>query len=524
MKPKPQLSKINFRVTGANQKPLEILGKASLPVSVLNEDAKISVLVCPKLSYSAILGMDAIRSLNLIMNPRTLKFAKLKDVPILAVTTQTYRIPPMCARPVKITVNDNFSDGNIVVSNIEAPQHTKLYVPEAMTTLTNNKAIIVVKNCDTTELVIPAKTNVCEVDILLPEEITINATQLQQPEDTPLPPPLSKMEAARFIKRIKMNVPEDHKDAYVSLFLQNYDVFSANREDMGKANNFEHNIKLKNTIPIYRKQFRIPEAHQDDLHKQIDEWLKIGIIEPCFSRYNSPIFLVPKKDGNMRFVLDYRALNDNSLEDRYNMKDVGECIGEIGRAGSTIFSTMDLTWGFYQLPLDKHSRPLTAFTCPGRGQFQYNVLSMGLKGGPGSFQRMMELTVAGVPNVIVYIDDLLVHTSTHKDHIITLQKVFTRLRNVNIKLNPEKCEFGARNVQYLGFRLTPKGILPGVDKLQAVRDMKPPTSVTEVRQFLGLCNYFRTHVRNFPQLRDLLIFSPVKKLDGEAVPFPPMLN
>ncbi len=203
------------------------------------------------------------------------------------------------------------------------------------------------------------------------------------------------------------------------------------------------------------------------------------------------------------------------------MKDVGECIGEIGRAGSHIFSTMDLTSGFWQLPLDQASRPLTAFTCPGKGQFQYNVLSMGLKGGPGSFQRMMELTVGGIPNVIVYIDDLLVHTSSHEQHIEILQKVFSRLRNVNIKLNPEKCQFGAVNVQYLGFRLTPKGILPGADKLQAVRDMKPPTSVTEVRQFLGLCNYFRTHVRNFSTKAGPLNFLTSKKAGWRGGPLPP---
>jgi len=92
---------------------------------------------------------------------------------------------------------------------------------------------------------------------------------------------------------------------YHQLFLRNHDVFSANKEDLGRANNFEHNIKLKTKDPIYKKQFRIPEAHQKALHDKIDEWQKIGIIEPCFSRYNSPIFIVPKKDGSFRFVLNY---------------------------------------------------------------------------------------------------------------------------------------------------------------------------------------------------------------------------
>lgn len=144
--------------------------------------------------------------------------------------------------------------------------------------------------------------------------------------------------------------------------------------------------------------------------------------------------------------VDYRALNAKSLEDRYTMKDVLKCIGEIGRAGSHIFSTMDLTSGFWQLPLKKSSRHLIGFTCPGKGQFQYKVLSMGLKGGPKSFQRMMEPAMSGLDKVIVYIKDLLVHSNLHE--------LFNRLRNVCLKLNPEQCGFGARSVGYFGFRHT----------------------------------------------------------------------
>ena len=463
MHPKPRLSEIDYKVTGANQKPLKILGQAELQVLVMDQEETIGALVCPYLSQSAILGMDAIRKLRLVMNPMTLKFIRIKEEVINAVTLRTYRIPPMCSMPIKIKANNIQCEGNILVSNLEQPIFKNVFVPEAMTTMNNDIAIIMVKNCDTHELVIPGKTEICEIEQLNPEDVTINATTVMPTTDadTPLPKPLNAHDQGKFMECIKMNVPQEHAKAYVSLFSRNYDIFSKDKEDLGRANNFKHNIKLHNNLPVYRKQFRIPDAHQDSLHKQIDEWVKIGIIEPCFSRYNSPIFIVPKKDGSFRFVLDYRALNENSLDDRYNMKDVGECIGEIGRAGSHIFSTMDLTSGFWQLPLDEKSRPLTAFTCPGKGQFQYNVLSMGLKGGPGSFQRMMELTVSGVPNVIVYIDDLLVHTSSHEDHINILQKVFNRMRNANLKLNPAKCEFGAVNVQYLGFRLTPDGILPG---------------------------------------------------------------
>jgi len=367
--------------------------------------------------------------------------------------------------------------------------------------------------------------HICNIEPVTQDIIRVNrvdiSKQFSQEKDTPLPPPISDVQKKRLLEQLKINVPDDEKSKYVELFMRNYDVFSTDKHDLGRANNFEHTIKLKSPEPIYRKQFRIPESHRDALYQQIDEWLKIGIIEPCFSRFNSPIFIVPKKDGTFRFVLDYRALNSNSLDDRYSMKDVSECIGEIGRAGSSIFSLMDLTSGFWQMPLDKSSRSYTAFTVPGKGQFQYNVVSMGLKGGPGSFQRMMELAMCGLYNVIVYIDDLLLHTRDHPSHREHLQKMFNRLRNINIKLNAAKCTFGATDVNYLGFRLTPKGILPGTDKLKAVRDMPPPSSVTHVRQFLGLCNYFRTHVRNFAQISSPLNRLTSKKTGWAGGPLPP---
>ena len=106
----------------------------------------------------------------------------------------------------------------------------------------------------------------------------------------------------------------------------------------------------------------------------------------------------------------------------------------------------------------------------------------------------------GIPNVLVYIDDLLIHSKTHEEHLEILEQVFSRLRAHGLKMNLPKCFFGSKNVSYLGFRLTEEGIVPGKDKLKAVEKAQPPTSVHEIRQFLGLCNFFRTHVKNFAQV------------------------
>jgi hypothetical protein len=216
------------------------------------------------------------------------------------------------------------------------------------------------------------------------------------------------------------------------------------------------------------------------------------------------MFLVNKKDGGFRMVQDFRALNNNSHLDKYSMKDVTECIGKIGRLHSTIFSTLDLTSGFWQMTLHPQSR---AFTVPGMGQFEWVTSALGLLGCPATFQRLVEEIVDKIRNVIVYIDDLIVHSKDHLEHLRILEALFSRLNDHGLKVRLEKCKFGSYDVMCLGFHLTKDGIKSGVNKLKAVKEAKPPANIHEVRQFLGLCNFFRSHVRNFAT-----IASPLTKL------------
>ena len=303
------------------------------------------------------------------------------------------------------------------------------------------------------------------------------------------------------------NVPVEFQEKYLELMYKYHTIFSEKKNDIGRSDLIQHEIHLKNNDPIYVKQFKIPDTHREYLEDQVKEWLKMGIVQPTRSRYNSPMFLVNKKDGGFRVVQDFRALNNNSHLDKYSMKDVSECIGEIGRSHSTLFSTLDLTSGFWQMTLHPHSRSFTAFTVPGMGQFEWITSAMGLLGCPATFQRLVEAIVDRIRNVIVYIDDLIIHSTNHDEHLQILEMLFSRLSDHGLKVRLEKCKFGSKEVMYLGFHLTENGIKPGVDKLKAVKEAKPPSSVHEVRQFLGLCNFFRSHVRNFA-----MIASPLTKL------------
>jgi hypothetical protein len=234
----------------------------------------------------------------------------------------------------------------------------------------------------------------------------------------------------------------------------------------------------------------------------------LGVVKRSNSLYNSPIFCVPKKQGQgLRIVQDFHELNQNSHIDKYSVKEITECIGDIGCAISNIFMTLDLTSCFWQMQLDEDSQKLTAFTIPGKGQFHWITSPMGLLGCPASFQRLMEGVLHDIPNVLVYIDDLLVHTDTHEKHLAILDDVLARLHKNHLKINLEKCVFGNKEVSYLGFTLTPEGIKPGKNKLKAIKDAKPPTDIKTIRSFMGLCNFFQTHIKDFA-----LIAAPLFRL------------
>ncbi len=321
----------------------------------------------------------------------------------------------------------------------------------------------------------------------------------QQREATRPRKVLSAKKKQFIIENAKLQVPEQFQQQYLKLLLQNHEAIRQDKFDLGRTDTLMHEIALKTTEPIYIKQFKIPDVQrsQKTCARMAKAWCHSTCLQP---RYNSPIFAIIKKDGNMRLVQDFHALNNQSYTDKYSMKDVSECIGEIGQSGSTLFSTIGLTAGFWQMILHPMARPYTAFTVPSMGQFKWVTSPMGLLGCPASFQHLMETVVNNISNVIVYIDDLLVHSASHEEHIATLGQVLKHLVQHNIKINFQKCVFGSKEVSYLGFCLTEEGIKPGTDKLKAVKNAPPPTNVHKVRQFLGLCNFFQGHVQNFAQL------------------------
>ena len=231
----------------------------------------------------------------------------------------------------------------------------------------------------------------------------------------------------------------------------------------------------------------------------IAKMLEQGIVKPSSSPWASPVVLVAKKDGSMRFCEDYRRLNSITRMDTYPLPRVDDSLDLL--AQTSHFSTLDLASGYWQVGMEASSQPKTAF-CAHSGLYEFTVMPFGLCNAPATFQRLMETVLHGLARdkCFVYLDDVLVVGKTFEEHTNNLREVLTRLREAGLRLKPSKCHLAKARVTYLGYVVSREGIVADPDKVAAVQGFPTPTTVRELRSFLGLASYYRRFIPGFSKV------------------------
>ena len=235
------------------------------------------------------------------------------------------------------------------------------------------------------------------------------------------------------------------------------------------------------------------------MKKAVGEMYRQGVIEPSKSPWSSPVVLVRKKNGGIRFCVDYRKLNDVTHKDSYPLPRIDESIEAL--SGAKWFSTLDLKSGYWQVELDPQDKEKTAFSL-GSGLWQFTVMPFGLANAPATFERLMEQVLTGLPltTALIYLDDVLVAGRSLSDQLSHLHTVLQRFRSAGLKLAPEKCFLFQKEVKYLGHVVSEAGIATDFEKVEAVRSWPIPISVKELCSFLGLCSYYRRFIAGFADI------------------------
>eukprot|EP00914_Ancora_sagittata_P023379 GHVO01046300.1.p1 GENE.GHVO01046300.1~~GHVO01046300.1.p1 ORF type:complete len:659 (-),score=21.19 GHVO01046300.1:832-2808(-) len=271
------------------------------------------------------------------------------------------------------------------------------------------------------------------------------------------------------------------------------------KDKLGKCCTDFHSLELTSPRPIYSKLRPLSPVQREAIESQISTMLELGVARVSQSPYASPVTLAAKKDGSLRFCVDYRRLNSITVPDRYPMPRIDELIDSIGN--SRYFTALDLRSGFWQIPMLPEDIPKTAFITH-QGLYEFTVMPFGMINAPATFQRTMDRVLRDLRylGVLVYMDDVLIHTRKQADHGDLLLKVLHRLSEAGLYINHKKCSFMKDSIAYLGHVIDQQGIRPDPDKVKALHNLIPPTDVSSLRRHLGLLGYYRQFIPHYAEI------------------------
>lgn len=259
----------------------------------------------------------------------------------------------------------------------------------------------------------------------------------------------------------------------------------------------EHHIDTGDAVPIKQRYYPVSPVVEKEIHRELDQMLTEGIVEPSKSPWSSPILLIKKPAGGYRFVVDYRKVNACTKRDAYPLPYVSTILDRL--RDCRYLSSLDIKNAFWQIGVEESSREKTAFTVPGRGLFQFRRMPYGLHNSPATWQRLVDRVLGPdlEPYVFVYLDDIVIATSNFQQHLAVLEEVLKRLSKACLSLNQEKCRFVRSELKYLGYVIDTNGLHVDPEKVESIMNFPRPTKVKEVRRFLGMASWYRRFIENF---------------------------
>ena len=378
------------------------------------------------------------------------------------------------------------TSGSIIPADLEiTPSVTDYNYP------VRNLVEVHIDNVTTRTVQIPPKALLCEIQPVNIEDTGVSSTH------TDVPP---RKELLDLVTIDEEYLTPEELEISRNIIQQNEDVFSRSDTDIGHTNIATHHIELSDEMPFKQRPRNIPPSMYAEVKEHLQGLLDGNIIRKSRSPWSSNVVLCRKKNNELRMCVDYRQLNLRTKKDSYSLPRTEDILNALSR--NKYFTILDMKSGYHQIEMHETHKERTAFTVGPLGFYEFNRMPFGLVNAPATYQRLMEECFCGLHLDIcyIYLDDLIIFSKTFEEHMDRLRKIFQRLREVNLKLSPKKCEFFKRKVRYVGHIVSSEGIEPDPQKVDKVKDWPTPTNPDEVRQFLGFVGYYRRFIKDFSKI------------------------
>lgn len=433
---------------------------AYVPLPKIFNSPEFHLFVCFDFSqtFDGLFGFDLITKLGASLDAK--KQLLITDTAEIQykINQPVRRITPESSAVIDYEVV-NIENGFAVFPEIN-DKFGKILIPESLVEVINNKTKVLVNNFGKKPIRMYSKS--LELQPVQEIEENINIGYNLAKDKT-----LAKLQLENIYKNLKtehLNIEEEK--SLQALLIKYKHLFHIDGQKLTFTHKIKHSLNMKDDTPIYVKNFRQPLETKKEIKKQTLDLLRQDIIKESISPWNAPVHIVTThKDGKTkhRMVVDFRRLNEKMIEDKYPIPNISDILDKLGRA--SYFSSLDLASGYHQVEMLSEDTPKTAFSTE-QGHYEFKRMPFGLKNAPATFQRIMDDVLRGLleDTCLVYLDDIIVYSSSLQEHIQKLIKVFKRLESANFKIKLEKCEFLKKDIKYLGHIITDKGVKPNPEK------------------------------------------------------------
>lgn len=506
--------------------PFDTIGVVDLSILFAKQPTEIQAHVVPNLCADLIIGMDYIhryylnisivdQSLSITFRGRTLSMpidldSSTQATPLILPDAINFSHYPSI--PISIPIawtncffvpHPDFQLGNSVVATMDFFQLQKRSTGLKLINLSSVAYRIKKGTCvgylvkpSPTQSVLPVICAVSSSD----DAIRISGVLSATPDESNQTDPDSSLTVPyhtfpTHLQQLTTQLEsESSRDQLASLLSRYHQVFDTSKHNIASTT-INHVIRTVPHSPPASKPYPNPDK-EEALYRIIQEFLAAGLISESDSPYAAPAILVKKSDGSHRLVVDYKKLNLITIKDSSPLPNMEDVLRKLGH-GYRFFSKLDLKSGFYQIPIQEQDKLKTAFITP-FGLYHFNVLPMGLRNSPPTFQKVMTDALKSCRAFsLIYLDDIVVFSSSFNEHLYHLEQIFLALRAKNIVLNPPKCTLATSQINYLGHTVSASIVEPNNEKIQTILDIPEPKTLAQANKFLGALSWYRKFLPHF---------------------------